>query len=465
MHTFPGRLRMKFNVLTWSLFLVNLWAGIAFADLDATDTMNGDRIRKFELALQTLGIPSEPTPDFSAFPVAGSVNTSDVLSIAKYLDPQGGLQRYLSVDSNRIELFPNFFRAGGPNDSADYSLLAGAAANQDSPELISRLERVSRNSATDLATPLVGLRVVIDPGHMGTPFWNDKDGKFVKIGHHTVAEGELTLWTAKLLANELERLGADVKLTRTELAPVTSYTWDNFDPRGRLADYYYKSLDDWMAKYLVLSDSELVRTLPKAPEVRKMSTYAGKVALYLQEDMDARARFSEAARPDVFIDLHFDSQKVDGLQSTRDDVSAYVPGALQRTETGAKNMRADLLKQMVDVRRWKQSVRMAETMVDAVAKSLGLPLMKDAGEVATTVKVTDGVFARNIFETKRATSSLSAFFETFHYDYVHEFPRLTTLDRQARYHGKTFSYPARLDGIASGMRDGLLKYFRDFKAD
>jgi N-acetylmuramoyl-L-alanine amidase len=333
--------------------------------------------------------------------------------------------------------------------------------NRDSEDLISRLDRIARNVRLGgRPDPLNGLRVLIDPGHMGSAEWNARDGKYVTIGGKTVAEGEITLWTARLLATELEKLGAEVRLTRNSTNPVTSYTWANFDRSSRLADYYYKSLDDWMAKYLLLNDSELVRELPRAPEVLKTSTLPGKVALFLQEDLDARMKIFDAYRPDLFIDLHFDSQKTNALQSRRNDVSVYVPGAVGKKETGGRNDRAGHLKHLLEVRRWKQSVRFASTLVETVSKRLGVPLLKEDNE--TMVKVRDGVFARNVHQMRRATSGLSAFFETFHYDHVKEFPRLTNLDRQASYHGTNFRYPARLESISTGLRDGLIQYFREF---
>ena len=423
-----------------------------------------ERARKFELALRTLGIPLEKDRDFTAYPRAGEINSPDVLSIAKYIDPASALRRYLQIEPSRISLFPWFFQVNGPSATPNYEVATGAPSNRDSAELLARLEGVSQTVRLgNGTTPLTGLRVVIDPGHMGTPFWNDLDGKFVKVRGKTVSEGVLTLATGKLLATELEKLGAEVRMTRTDLNPVTAYTWDNFNPNARLADYYYKSLDDWMGKYLALSDSELIRRLPNAPEVRKMRTFAGKVYLFLQEDLDARAKVAEAFHPDVFIDLHFDAQEINALQSKRNDITVYVPGSVGLKETGAKNQRDDATKHLIEVRRWKQSVRLATSLVNTVSKNLGIITLKEAD--ATTVKITDGVFARNIFETKRATTGISTFFESFHYDYVREFPRLTVNDAKSSYHGTRFIYPSRLTGIATGIRDGLLQYFREFQAD
>lgn len=446
--------------LRLSLLSILLLIGSARAD-----SVESERLRKFDLALKTLGVPPEAAPDFSDFPVAGSVSTRDALSLANVIDPDGGLRRYLGITPSRIELFPSFRLPNEPAPRPDYELLTGAPENRDSPELLGRLERISRRVIGSGTNPLSGLRVTIDPGHMGSRFWNEIDGKYVNFSGKTVAEGELTLWTAKLLATELERLGAEVTLTRTDLEPVTSYTWDNFDPSERLADYYYKSLDDWMGKYLALSDADLVRQLPNAPEVRKMETVGQRGNLFLQEDLLARAKIVEAARPDVFIDLHFDSQKTDELQSDRNDVSVYVPGGVRKNETGPRSDRAYALKHLVEVRRWKQSARMAKLLVDAVARNLALPTLKDSSRIPSMVKVADGVFARNLFQTKRATSSLVAYFESLHYDHVREFSRLTKLDGVGSYRGKSFRYPTRLTGIAHGIRDGLLSYFREFTPD
>jgi N-acetylmuramoyl-L-alanine amidase len=450
------------KTLTVALVCAALNIDATFADSRDTAPTGAERIRKLELALKTLGVPNQARPDFSEFPVAGSVSTDEFQSIAKYIDPDGGLRRYLEISPSNVVLFPTPFAPSGTNPNPDYELATGASANRDSSDLIARLDKVARNPAS---APLAGLRVAIDPGHMGTPFWNDKDGKFVTIHGKTVAEGEINLWTAELLAIELEKLGAEVKLTRTDLNPVTHSTWDNFDPRDRLAEYYYKGIDDWMAKYFAMSDSDLVRLIPKDPNVRKIQGYDGKINLFLQEDMNARSELVAAYNPDLFIDIHYDSQLTDGLQSRGDDTSVYVPGGIRKNETGPVLARALMLQQMVEVRRWKQSVKMASAMVNAMSKSLGIRMISDAQEVPTSVKVVDGVLARNIYETKHSTHGLTAFFEAFHYDYVREFPALTTLDHSAVYHGTTFRYPARLEAVANGMRDGLVQYFREFQTN
>ena len=78
--------------------------------------------------------------------------------------------------------------------------------------------------------PLTGLKVAIDPGHMGGEKWDEHTGKFMQpIGqtngrNDKVSEGDLNLQTSMLLASQLEALGAEVRLTRYEQEAVATET-------------------------------------------------------------------------------------------------------------------------------------------------------------------------------------------------------------------------------------------------
>ncbi|MEQ1839720.1 MAG: hypothetical protein ABL994_04860, partial [Verrucomicrobiales bacterium] len=70
--------------------------------------------------------------------------------------------------------------------------------------------------------PLQGLRIAIDPGHIGGK-WVTWDDRHFKIGKDTieVKEGEMTLIVAKILERDLTLLGAQVFLTRESNNPTT----------------------------------------------------------------------------------------------------------------------------------------------------------------------------------------------------------------------------------------------------
>ncbi len=69
--------------------------------------------------------------------------------------------------------------------------------------------------------PLDGLKIAIDPGHIGGR-WGKMEERWFQIpGNLPVMEGDMTLQVAKLLKPQLEKLGATVTLVRTETEPVT----------------------------------------------------------------------------------------------------------------------------------------------------------------------------------------------------------------------------------------------------
>ena len=69
--------------------------------------------------------------------------------------------------------------------------------------------------------PLAGLRIAIDPGHIGGK-WAKMEERWFQIGKgKPVTEGDMTLRVAKLLEDRLKKLGAEVRLTRTGTSPLT----------------------------------------------------------------------------------------------------------------------------------------------------------------------------------------------------------------------------------------------------
>ncbi|MFM7374917.1 MAG: hypothetical protein ACKO39_07190, partial [Chthoniobacterales bacterium] len=61
---------------------------------------------------------------------------------------------------------------------------------------------------------LQGLRIALDPGHLGGE-WARMEERWFQIGSaKPVMEGDMTLYVARLLKQELEKRGAQVSLTR-----------------------------------------------------------------------------------------------------------------------------------------------------------------------------------------------------------------------------------------------------------
>jgi N-acetylmuramoyl-L-alanine amidase len=126
--------------------------------------------------------------------------------------------------------------------------------------------------------PLDGLRIAIDPGHIGGRWGKMEERWFQLPGSRPVQEGDMTLLVATLLKPRLEALGARVDLVRDQSEPVTE-------------------------------------SRPESLREEAAGTAAGgdiaKLAerlFYRTAEIRARARrVNEALRPDLVLCLHFNA--------------------------------------------------------------------------------------------------------------------------------------------------------------
>lgn len=428
-----------------------------------TSLSPGERLRRFNLALDSLKIPRESTPDFSEFPTADQVSFEAIQSRLAIMDPDAGLRRYLKLEPSSVTLHQDFWSSLLPQSLEEFSLaLKPSGNNEDSNELLARLDQVSSQvKDPSNSLPLSGLKVVIDPGHMGTPFWDEETGKYVEIKGVRVSEGQINLWTALLTANELESLGAKVTLTRSIDGSVSAESSEQFDVSPYLNQYFYSSLDSWMSPLLSLSDSDLINRVRSAPETKKAYTSTQKTQFYITgADLEARSKMIDEEKPDVVIDIHFDADKANQLQSNVNRLEAFVPGSFRKDETGSRAVKSYALKHLLETRRWDESVKLAGEITSLMSKNLQIPLETTPGFL-TSIRVKDGVYARNLYINRRNLSSLMVYLECLHYDHVSEFPLLAKKNQSASYHGMNFQYPARLNLISASIRDGILNYFKN----
>jgi N-acetylmuramoyl-L-alanine amidase len=425
-----------------------------------------ERLRKFNLALKALGIPEENSPLFRDFPPSFLVSGSEVDSRLPFFDPDKGLQRYLSLDALQLSLFrdqlPSLFHPPGATEFVyPFSPLG---SSQDSAPLIERLRIISQQVKQPLRVkPLQGLKVLLDPGHMGTPDWDEITGKYVRYGGKKVSEGQIALWTSYLVANELEKLGAEVHLTHDEPGTVAATAPFSFDPAPYLSQYFYNSIDSWMSQWFHLGDAAFVSRVKNATETQKAFSDPQKLQFFVGgEDLEARARLIDTLQPHVVINVHYDASQVNRLQNEDNTIEAFVPGGIRLTETGSRIFRSQHLKHLLEVRRWNESVNLASHIMGEMSTRLKLPLLSKP-EAFTGIKVRDGVYARNLYLNRRNLSALQVFLECLHYDHVSEFKRLTTQKTlSGTYRGRVFLYPPRVGEVAQGIRNGVLRYFREY---
>ena len=84
-----------------------------------------------------------------------------------------------------------------------------------------------------LDKPLNGLRIAIDPGHIGGPWAQMEERSTRYRGSAPVQEGDLNLITGRILKQELTNMGASVFVVRDSTEPVTPYRPDDMIEQAR----------------------------------------------------------------------------------------------------------------------------------------------------------------------------------------------------------------------------------------
>ena len=271
------------------------------------------------------GAPRLPAPN-PWFPIdvyQGTVTRAQFeTKLHAIFDPFGAFTPYLDINDSRVVVYPS------PTERTDPTfVLQFAPPNQprDSVRWFHTPAEM-RAQTHPLDKPLNGLRVALDPGHIGGPWAQMEERSTRYRGSAPVQEGDLNLITGRLLKQELTNMGASVYVVRDSTEPVTPYRPDDF-------------LEE--ARQLLIAHSTRRQNLRALPP-DKLNLLFGQRLVELSEFLFYRCseikergnRFRNSVVPDITITLYIDATP----RSTRGrvtDVNSnifFVGGAYTRTE-------------------------------------------------------------------------------------------------------------------------------------
>ena len=189
--------------------------------------------------------------------------------------------------------------------------------------------------------PLEGVKVVLDPGHIGGAWARMEERWYQPQDEQTaVMEGEMTLLTAQRLKPALEALGAVVSLVRERAEPVTA---------ARPGDY----------------------------ERTAATTREAELFFYRRAEIRARADLvNERLQPDVLVCLHFNAEpwgdpgRVTFVESNH--LHVIVNGHYAAGEMAMDDVRYEMLERVLQ-RSDREELRLADAVSKALAAATGLP--------------------------------------------------------------------------------------------
>jgi len=269
------------------------------------------------------------------------------------------------------------------------------APDANSKTHIPRLWRPARSLPPARASkPLAGLRVALDPGHLGGK-WAKMEERWFQVGDaKPVTEGDMTLRVSRLLATRLRKLGATVLFVRNSTQPVTPKRPDDFKELAR--------------KILIKNGVPQPRPDvldPKDPEKEQTIRWQSRILFYRYSEIRRRAVLvNSKLHPDLVLCLHFNAEPWgEPDKPTLTDVNhlhLLVNGSYQKEELDFDDERFEMIRRLLS-RADDEELPIADSVATSMAKATGLPPYQYPTTLITTKVGASGyVYARNLLATR-----------------------------------------------------------------
>jgi N-acetylmuramoyl-L-alanine amidase len=242
--------------------------------------------------------------------------------------------------------------------------------------------------------PLSGLRIALDPGHLGGK-WAKMEERWFQVGDSApVQEGDLTLHVARLLAPRLRQLGARVFFIRNSNEPVTAKRPDDFQELAR--------------KILIKNGVPQPRAEvpdPNDPENEQMIHWQSEILFYRYSEIRRRAALVNfKLHPDLVLCLHFNAEgwgdPISPMLLDTNHLHLLVNGSYLQDELEFDDERFEMIRRLLS-RVYDEELPLADVVATAMAEEMQLPPYQYPTTLTTTKVGTSGyVYARNLLATR-----------------------------------------------------------------
>ena len=241
--------------------------------------------------------------------------------------------------------------------------------------------------------PLEGVRLALDPGHIGGD-WGLMEGRsFQRANDTPVREGDMTLLVAQLAAPQLRALGAEVSLVRDANVPSSPFTIDALRPAARKE----------LLLMAVVSPRENYDGERDPLKVNTVQWQAERLFYRIAEIHERARRVREKIRPDLTVCIHFNADDWNDPENPiftqKEDLHVMVSGCLSAGELRFDDQRCEMLLRLL-TRSHSEELAAAMPMAKALADATGLPPFTYFGGNAVRAGANEYVWARNLLANR-----------------------------------------------------------------
>jgi hypothetical protein len=317
---------------------------------------------------------------------------------------------------------------------------------------ITRYWKSVSDLGADDQRPLTGLKIALDPGHLGGQ-WAKLEERWFQVGSSApIAEGDLTLRVAQLLAPRLRNLGADVVFVRSTPGPVT-----NLRPPELKAQANASLLDRGVVNILPSYSG------PTDPKRELSVDWEAERLFYRIGEIHARARVvNDQLKPDLVLCLHFNAEPWGNpSQPTLVKTNHFhllVNGAYSPAELAYDDERLAMLIKLLN-RVYPEELGCAESIGRSIAAVTGLPPYSYTTSNATRVGNTGYVWARNLL-ANRLYECPVIYIEPYVMNSEEVFARIQAREYEGLRNFGGVMRPNIYEEYVTGVVNGLAEYCR-----
>jgi N-acetylmuramoyl-L-alanine amidase len=348
------------------------------------------------------------------------------------------------------------------NDSAQVLMSRAAnkyftlrfAKDEGSCEHVPRLWRPARLlPPVNENKSLNGLRIALDPGHLGGK-WAKMEERWFQVGDNApVKEGDLTLRVARLLAPRLRALGTNVSFVRSRSDPVTPMRPDDFKTLAQ--------------KILIKNGVPQPRADvldPNDPEKEHTIKWQSEILFYRYSEIRRRAALvNTRLHPDLVLCLHFNAEGWgDPNAPTLTDLNhlhLLVNGSYLSEELEFDDERFEMVRRLLS-RAYDEELPLADSLAAALVKETQLPAYQYPTTLFTTkVGSTGYVYARNLLATRIYRCPV-VYCEPYVMNSRDAFARIEAGDYEGAREVNGVQRKSIFREYADGVVEGLTNYYR-----
>ena len=324
----------------------------------------------------------------------------------------------------------------------------------------------TQSSSTDPARPLKGIKIALDPGHIGGD-WAKLEARYFKIGNDpSVEEATLNLTTCKRLAELLEADGAEIIWAKHDLEPVTDLRPEDLRREAiaalALNGHGSSSASGYTPSFLF--GIAVPRISKHNAEAATESRIDNEAALlfYRVAEIRARGDVVNKQHPDLTICVHYNADDWgdpdNPTLTNHSRLVIFTNGAYEKSELVYDDYKYDMLRKLLDrtaVQEERGCALVGQSMLDTLKYP---PEDYPAAYFAHHVTDVPSVYARDLLANRiyhgpviycegPYMNARDAYYRIIAGDYL----GMRTIQGQ--------SVPSIYRDYANSVEKGVLKYF------